>query len=315
MDRLVVCMGSSTGGIEALRAVIARWTAPLPAVVLVVVHIADSPSGLPLAVSRGGPVPARFARDGEKMAAGELLFAPPGRHLVVDGELLRLTRGPRENGFRPAVDSLFRSAARSLGRRVVGVVLSGALDDGAAGLCEIRTRGGTTIVQAFDDARVPDMPIAAVAAAPPDYTLPAGEIGHLVERLARRGAAVAPAPRHPVPGGGGLAPVPADSLWPEPGGALRRHEHPERLVGHVDHAYAPDVLLARSSESLERALRTALRTLEENAVLQRLMALRARERGLDALASGYEARARAADDRADVIRRAVLRSGIRETDA
>jgi two-component system chemotaxis response regulator CheB len=193
--RGLVVIGASAGGIEALRELVAGLPADLPAAVLVVVHVPPTgTSVLPVILSRRGPLPARHAEDGAELRAGQLLVAPPDRHLVVIDRGVGLTRGPQENGHRPAVDVLFRSAARAWGSRVMAVVLSGALDDGAAGVVAVKRRGGRCVVQS--DALFDGMPAAAIRADHPDAELPVADIpGQLTEWL----GALPEDPGPPVP--------------------------------------------------------------------------------------------------------------------
>src|SRR5919202_3234864 len=151
----VVVVGASAGGVEALRALVAGLPAELAAAVLVVLHTPPTrDSRLPAILGRAGILPTAHARDGEGIRPGQIYVAPPNYHLTVEAESLRLVQGPTENGFRPAVDPLFRTAARAYEARVVGVVLSGALHDGAAGLAAIKRQGGVPIVQDPDEALI-----------------------------------------------------------------------------------------------------------------------------------------------------------------
>src|SRR5262249_8049980 len=162
----IAVIGASTGGIEALHQLLELLPRDLEAAVLAVIHIPDVPSFLPHTLSRNSSLPVRFARNRDRLVKGTVLIAPPNHHLLLESsEEVRLAQSARENGFRPAVDPLFRTAARCCGPRVMGIVLSGALDDGAAGLREIRQRGGVAIVQDFDEALFDSMPRAAATEA------------------------------------------------------------------------------------------------------------------------------------------------------
>jgi two-component system chemotaxis response regulator CheB len=183
----IIVVGASAGGVEALSRLVHDLPADLPAALFVVLHVpAHGTSLLPYILARNGPLPARHPDDGEPIVHGRIYVAPPDMHLLIRREQVRLARGPRENGHRPAVDPLFRTAARSYGPQVVGVVLSGTLDDGSAGLVAIRQRGGVAIVQDPDDALYPGMPRSALEAVRADHCLPVGQIGATLAELAHR---------------------------------------------------------------------------------------------------------------------------------
>jgi two-component system chemotaxis response regulator CheB len=175
----VVAIGASAGGVEALRAVVAGLPPELPAAVLVVLHIPrHSPSALPGILDRSGPLPA-----------GAIYVAPADHHLLLRDGHLQLSVGPMENGHRPAIDPLFRSAARAYGPGAIGVVLSGSRDDGAAGLAVIVERGGQAIVQEPDEALHRSMPAHALEQVAAPQVLPAAKIGALLGELVGDGAA------------------------------------------------------------------------------------------------------------------------------
>lgn len=174
----IIVVGASAGGVEALSRLVADLPGDLAASVFMVLHI--PPTGisvLPDILSRRSPLAVSHPEDGEPIVHGRIYVAPPDHHLLMSAKEVRLGRGPREHGLRPAVDALFRSAAAAHGPRVVGVILSGTLDDGAAGLRAIKARDGVGIVQDPADALHPGMPKSALALDHPDLVLPIAEIG------------------------------------------------------------------------------------------------------------------------------------------
>ncbi|WP_433790362.1 chemotaxis protein CheB [Actinoplanes sp. CA-252034] len=295
--RDLIAVGASAGGVEALRALVRGLPPDYPGALLVVLHVPRSaPSALPGILSRSGPLPAGPARDGEPVQAGHVYVAPADHHLLLHDGHLRLSRGPAENGHRPAVDPLFRSVARVAGRRAIGVVLSGARDDGASGLAAIASRGGTTVVQEPADALQPWMPRAALEAVTPDHVVPAAEIGPLLAALTATPLAPSPASR-PDPlldaevAMSELFPMTSDQIaapagfgCPSCGGSLFQIDGRPvpRFRCRVGHAWSPETLLDEQAEVLESALWMALRALKEKAELSRRMAVRGREHYLSA---------------------------------
>lgn len=183
-NRLVV-MGASHGGISAWMRLVADLPATFGAPILVVQHVPPhSRSRLPELLSRAGPLPAIHPHDGELLKPGVIYVAPPDRHLLVEASCVRLSHGPKENYSRPALDPLFRSAARVFGPRVVGAVLTGQLDDGTSGLMEVEERGGTTIVQDPNDALAPSMPRSALLHVAVDHCCTMATLGGLLTELA-----------------------------------------------------------------------------------------------------------------------------------
>jgi two-component system chemotaxis response regulator CheB len=285
--RDIVVVGASAGGVEALDRLVRGLPPELPAAVLVVLHLpAGGRSVLPAILARAGGLPATVPQDCERPKRGHIYVAPPDRHLLLVGQEMRLTGGPRENGHRPAIDPLFRSAARSYGRRVVAVVLSGNLDDGAAGSRLVKERGGTVLVQDPADALYPDMPASAAAVTDIDALLPIAD-------MAGRICAVL---EDPVPGKEeevvnseereeedlaaaelALDGQPTELSCPECGGPLwERSEGPlVRFACRVGHVFSPESLIEQHGKELERALWSAQRNLEERADLYRRMARRA----------------------------------------
>jgi two-component system chemotaxis response regulator CheB len=320
----IIVVGASAGGVEALSNLARGLPGDLPAAVFAVLHVsAHGTSVMPRILSRAGALPAAHARDGEAIEPGRIYVAPPDHHLLVKRGHVRVARGPRENGARPAVDPLFRTAARFYGSRVIGVVLSGALDDGTAGLQAVKRRGGIAVVQDPQDALYPGMPRSAMEQVTVDHVLPMAEIPALLARLAREPAAVGGAvevsnemeietdmaelemdavQRHERPG------APAGFGCPECGGALWELREGEMLHFRcrVGHAWSAGTLLAAQSDALEVALWTALRALEESAALSQRVVERLRTRGSVGAATRFEAQARDAAERAALIRDVLL---------
>jgi two-component system, chemotaxis family, protein-glutamate methylesterase/glutaminase len=179
-----IVIGASAGGLEPLREVVAQLPADLPAPVFAAMHLpANHKSYLPEILSNTGPLPALHPEDNTKIEAGLIYVAPPDHHLLIDAGSVAVKRGPKENGFRPSIDALFRSAAYTYGPGAIGVVLSGALHDGTSGLWSIKRLGGIAIVQAPEQARYPSMPRSALEYIDADYKLHSTEIGPLLTQL------------------------------------------------------------------------------------------------------------------------------------
>jgi two-component system chemotaxis response regulator CheB len=319
MRRNVIVIGASAGGVEALRTLVSRLPVDLPATVLVVLHIpAYGGSVLPAILSRSGPLPARHPDNGDPLEEGTILVAPPDHHLVVNDSHVLLTRGPTENGHRPAIDVLFRSAARSLGSRVVGVVLSGVLDDGTAGLVAVSGRGGATVVQDPEDAIYPGMPRSALEHVEIDHVGSAAEIADIVVRLSKEERSDVELPAS------GLMEVEADLAMMDDD-AMNQPERPGRPSGfscpdcngvlfeihdgelvryrcRVGHAWSAETLLGEQAQQLDSALWMALRGLEEKAALARTMGQRALERGSSLTSARFEEQAAEATRAASLIR-------------
>jgi two-component system, chemotaxis family, protein-glutamate methylesterase/glutaminase len=310
--------------VGALTEVVRALPPDLRAAILVVVHFpANSTSALSAILNREGPLPAASARDRESIEPGRIYVARPDYHLLVERGHVRLTRCPRENGHRPAVDPLFRTAARAYGPRVVGVVLSGALDDGAAGLYDIKAHGGLAVVQDPDEALFPGMPRSAAEHVDVDLCLPAARIGAQLASLSQepvrqKGAPsvsegiesasqAAEANPHALRGEARTG-RPSDLTCPECHGSLyeEREGKPDRYRCRVGHAYSGDSLFTAQSDGLEAALWVALRALEEQAELARRIEARARDRGNRQVAARFEARARMSDERAALVRQALV---------
>jgi len=186
-NRDIIVVGASAGGVEALRALASRLPPDLPASVFVVLHLsAGMPSELASVLSRSGPLPAHEAITGQMFEPGRIYVAPPDRHLILENSHMRLWRGPKENRHRPAINVLFRSAAVAYGPRVIGIVLSGILDDGTTGLWWIKRHGGVAIVQDPADAIFPDMIYSALEHVQVDHIVTMEGIGGLLANIVDR---------------------------------------------------------------------------------------------------------------------------------
>jgi two-component system chemotaxis response regulator CheB len=189
----IVVIGASAGGMEALQKLVSRLPADLPASVFVVWHLSPGlKSILPSVLNKSGHLRAVHPKDGDRIERGRIYVAPNDHHILLEKGYIRITKGPKENRFRPAIDPLFRSAAYIYGPRVIGVVLTGGLDDGTAGLYTIKLRGGTAIVQEPADAMIRSMPLNALQYTEADYELPVAEMGELIARLVREEAPAMP---------------------------------------------------------------------------------------------------------------------------
>jgi two-component system chemotaxis response regulator CheB len=307
LRRDIVAIGASAGGVESLGRLVAALPADLPAAVFVVLHVPPTgTSMLPRILSRAGPLPAGHAVDGSRPEYGRIYVAPPDCHLLLEPDLIRVVRGPRENGHRPAVDPLLRTSARSYGNRACGIVLSGSLDDGTAGLRTVKICGGATLVQDPEDALYPAMPRSAIKLVGPDHILPAEELGAAIAALAKGGTVPSATPQQKAraarngtekirpetdedaqPGRGAAFSCPdcGGALWETDEGGLL---HFRCRVGH---AYSENGLLHGQADTIEAALWTALRALEERTAFTRRLAGRLRSTGREQIAARFEERA------------------------
>ena len=285
LERVVV-IGTSAGGIDALRTLAAALPNGFPAPICVVMHTGpDSPGVLPGILSRAGPLRAERARDGLPLRPGTIYVAPPDFHLLLEPGVLRVTKGPKENGFRPAVDPLFRSAAQVYGPACIGVVLSGSLDDGTDGLWAIKKLGGVAIVQDPEDALFPSMPASARTHVAVDHVAPIREMGRLLSAITAGDLTSAvPATHMPLElevevriakevnamdaGLRGVA-EPSAFACPDCHGVLLQLEENgrRRFRCHTGHAYTAESLLAAISSEIEGSLWAAVRALDEGSRL------------------------------------------------
>jgi len=323
----IVVIGASAGGLEVLRTLMGGLPKELPASIFVVWHTSpDSPGILADVLNRSGALPATMARNGERIKPGRVYVAPPDQHLILEPGVMKLTRGPKENRFRPAVDPLFRSAAQVYGPRAIGVVLSGGLDDGTAGLWAIKQLGGTAIVQDPAQATNPSMPDSALRHVKVDHCVPVEEIAPLLARLT--GASQEKQGAHQVPEemeievkiakednaiAAGVLKLgdPSSYACPECHGVLLelKKEGRIRFRCHTGHAYSLESLLAEIGESVEDSLWNAIRSIEEGVLLLRHLAKDLEEKGENNIARDFLKKAEGAQQRSNLVRQALMDPG------
>jgi two-component system chemotaxis response regulator CheB len=322
-NRDVIVIGGSSGAVAPLKAILGALPRHLPAAVFVVLHIPARSIGLLSTIaSAAGPLPARQVEEGMLIERGQVYIAAPNHHLIVTEGQNRHGRGPRENMVRPAIDPLFRSAAMSYGPRVIGVVLSGLLSDGASGLNAIKRCGGVAVVQDPEDAIADEMPRRALEATVADLAIPGAKLGDVLVDLARQAAG----PAVPIPpeiwievdiamgervDSEVLKKIadPAALTCPACSGVLSavRTGHPLRFRCQVGHGYTAHALAKEQEGSVDEAMRVALRIIEERAELVARMAAEGRGSGRRAVAEMYEERAQEYRRYAETLRKAVLR--------
>lgn len=328
----IIVIGASAGGVEAVRELVASLPSDLPVAIFIVIHIPPhSTSFLPEILNRvqkqhnGGSLRADHPQNGELIQHGQIYIAPPDYHMLIKPGYIRLVQGPHENGTRPAVDPLFRTAAKAYGRRVVGVVLTGMLDDGTAGLIDVKEFGGVAVVQDPNDAQYEGMPRSAIEQVDADYILPLSSIAPVLVRLAHE----------PVIESGEKLMTDDRKIEIEPdiveldGAALRKQGspgtnttltcpdcggvlsqlHDRNLLQfrcQVGHAWSVSSLQAEHSKHVEKAFWEAIRTLEERAKLMNQMAKNADSKNRSFSAKRYQDLAQEAQQRSDMLRQTLF---------
>jgi two-component system, chemotaxis family, protein-glutamate methylesterase/glutaminase len=327
MKHDIVVIGASAGGVEAIGRVVSELPRDLRASVLVVLHVSRGKSLLPDILTRVGRLRASHAEDGQLLQYGRIYVAPPDHHLVVEPGRARVVHTASENGVRPAVDPLFRSAARSYGGRVIAVLLTGSLDDGTAGMAAVKAAGGVTIAQDPEEAFSPGMPRSAIAAGCIDHVLPIRDIpvliGALIDEEAadRRVDASHPHLRRMEPDLGPSTLAVHDNdrpgrpsvfSCPECHGTLWEADEAGllRFRCRVGHLYSPETMLSAQTDEVDRALWTALRTLEERAAMAHKLAERARRRNHPFVDKAFTERAAETEREADQIRQLLFRRSV-----
>lgn len=328
----IIVIGASAGGLTAFETLVSQLPSNFPAAVFIVWHISpDYPSILPEILAKSTSLRVKHASGKEPIRPGHIYVAPPDRHLLVEWGNVRLSRGPKENRFRPAIDVLFRSAAHSYGERVIGVVLSGSLDDGAAGLYAIKERGGIAVVQEPSDALHSSMPKAALQAVDVDYCVPIIEMGALLAHLVNKAIPVQEV--NPVSkkmdievgiareDNGldmGIMKLGEFSPYtcPECHGVLLQLKEGSllRFRCHTGHAYSLNTLLAEVTQSIEESLWDGIRMMEASEMLMLHTAKHLREMNEHEAADLLLQKAEEAKQRTNLVRQAVMSNEILSQD-
>lgn len=328
----IITIGASAGGVETLCQLVRELPPNLPAAVFIVLHVpAHGKSVLPKILNRAiakqhgelSSLQAHHPRDGEVISPGQIYVAPPDKHLLIKDGCIQLSRSARENSHRPSIDPLFRTAAREYGSRVVGVVLSGLLDDGTAGLAAIKQRGGVAIAQDPEEALYSSMPRSAIENVDVDYILKVTDICKTLTRLASEPVLESKPLTPQLDMEANIAQFDLDTMQdtqrpgtpsgfacPECSGALWEL-HDGKLIRfrcRTGHAYSINSLLAEQTDALEVALWSALRALEEKATLTERMAIRARTRSQNISAQRFQEQAQDSQQSAALVREMLLKT-------
>jgi len=322
----IIVIGASAGGVTSLRALVEKLPKDIDAAIFVVLHVSpDGISVLPDILSRAGPLTASHPTDGEKIKRGRIYVACPDHHLLIEGDHVGVKRGPKENRYRPSIDALFRSAAYNYGSRVIGVVLSGALDDGTSGLWTIKELGGVTVIQLPDDAAFDSMPLSALDHVQIDYSIPAAEIGSLVARLCEVPSSIETVQvgmqgkqlkvEVAIAAGGdglrrGVMSLGEPSVFscPECHGVLIKltEGKKSRFRCHTGHAYTASALLSGVMTSIGEGSWQIMRALEEAAMLLEQMGRDIADGDRPKTAELFFEKAREAAARARLVREATI---------
>ncbi|RWB11401.1 MAG: chemotaxis protein CheB [Mesorhizobium sp.] len=304
-NRFVIVIGASAGGVEPLKQIVSDLPADLPAAVFVVLHVGQV-SYLPAILARVATLKTSVAKNGAKFKTGNIYVAPPGFHLLLHGDHMMLRRGPRENLARPAIDPLFRSAALSYGASVIGVLLSGSLSDGTAGLRAIKAVGGLAIVQHPKDTLVPSMVESALRYVEVDHCLPAAKLGGLLAKLTAEPAGESFAAPPAVRLEAAIAAQEHSTMQeedrlgelsvftcPECHGPLWEIEDGDmlRYRCHTGHAFTADAVMEAQAIEADEILWSLLRSHQQRAGFARRMAERENTRDRSELAAEFGRRA------------------------
>jgi two-component system chemotaxis response regulator CheB len=325
----IIVVGTSAGGVGALQEIIKGLPSDLPASIFVVMHLTPHiPSFLSQVLAKSARLPVLQVRGQMKFHPGHIYVAPPDHHLILNRTTASVNRGPRENWNRPSVDVLFRSAANSHGPRVIGVVLTGFLDDGTAGLAAVKREGGITVVQDPEDAMFPDMPTNAMQSVRVDHVVPLSQIAPTLVNLVRHPVgrrrtgvseevaietAIAKATMTSMNGRAALEKVgkPSTFTCPECQGPLWELRDGEliRFRCQVGHAYSAESMITAQQDAVERALWVALGAIESRVALWRRIATRMKSPHLRELAQFYRTKEAEATKDLEELRAILTRNG------
>jgi len=314
----IVIIGSSAGGVYALRKLVKSFSPGIRAAIFVVQHVAaDTSSFLPHILSREGKLSAVHPADGEPVKPGNIYVAPPDHHMIISAGKILVQKGPKENLFRPSIDALMRSAAHEYGPRVIGVVLTGMLDDGTSGLWSIKRLGGVSIIQTPEDAMFPDMPLNVLQYVDVDYNVPLDDLGSLINRLIDEPVVINKSLSEEMLDRMELKAKIADRenafknevmeigkttslTCPECGGAMLSFEEGSvvRYRCHTGHAYTSDFLIKELTELIEAKLWQCLRSMEEVIMLLDQSVSQSEKAGREADASEFSKKSKKLRDRA-----------------
>lgn len=302
--RDIIVIGASAGGIEVLQTVLAPLPWDFPAAVFIVLHTSkDSPSLLPEILNRNSRLPVNVCspRRSHSSRAGLCCTVRTTAHVCRSWRGAFAGRAP-VNRSRPSIDALFRSASQAYGPQVIGVVLTGNLDDGAAGVVDIKARGGIAVVQDPEEALAPSMPRSALELADVDFVLPASEIGPKLVELS--GLSVPEKVQSISRGGRSMVPSGHTYSCPECGGVLEEMEEGKmlRFRCRVGHIYSPDSLMADQTEAVERALWAAIRSMEEQAEFSERLANSSRKKRRSRLVGRFEEKSKISRENAAILR-------------
>lgn len=302
--RDIVVIGGSAGSLQVLQTILSALPWDFPAALFVVLHTSeDSPGILPEILNRHSKLPVMYAIQNSEILPSRVFIAPAGRrHMLLERGRVRLQPGPRENRSRPAIDALFRSASYAYGNQVMGVVLTGNLDDGTAGLLAIKNRGGLAIVQDPDEAEAPSMPASAIEAVEVDFVLPVDQIGSKLVELAPTESTERV--RTIALGEGNMSATGQTYDCPQCGGVLEECKESGmlRFRCRVGHVYSPESLLADQTEGVERALWAAVRSMEEQAEFSDRLANTSRDKKRPSLARRFSEKADTSRENANILR-------------